>query len=170
MGSKQQPTVELVPRIAGDEQLVDRWLREDHVRRFWGDPSTSARELESLPPGAQVRLIRADGRQAGLVVWQHPTRQELDEAGLEEIPTSVIDIDIMVGEPELTGRGIGTAAIRLAAEQALADETVPYLIAAPKLDNAASRRAFEKAGFGVDREFDDPIFGPSVLMVLRPPR
>lgn len=159
--------IELVAPTEADAQLVDRWLHADHVRRWWGEPRENSRLLQNLPTGSHRMLIKANSRRVGLIQWQHPSREELDEAGLQDVPTSVIDIDIMVGEPEYTGRGIGTAAIQIVKERALADEAVSYLIAATRIDNVASLRAFEKAGFTVDREFDDPISDRCVLMVLR---
>jgi RimJ/RimL family protein N-acetyltransferase len=106
-----------------------------------------------------------DGRKVGIILWQHPTREELDLAGLADIPASAIDIDIMIGEVAALGRGFGTNAIRLVAETALSDAGVPFVMACVRLDNLASQRAFAKAGFRRDREFDDVPNGPHVLMV-----
>ena len=86
---------------------------------------------------------------------------------MSDVPANVLDIDLMIGAPENTGHGVGTAAIQIVVQRALAEETVPCVIAAVMIDNVASIRAFEKAGFSVDREFDDPISGRCVLMVVR---
>lgn len=149
-----------------DLPLIEQWLHADHVRSTWGDPDANIRLLRHSPAKGNWRaIIEANGRRVGLVLWQHPTRQELDEAGLIDIPESVIDIDIMIGERKETGRGVGTAAIRLVAEAALSDPAVPFVVAATLLDNLASQRAFAKAGFRNDREFDDVPSGRCVLMV-----
>ncbi|MBM3290366.1 MAG: acetyltransferase [Candidatus Hydrogenedentes bacterium] len=161
--------VTLVDATDGDVPIIERWLCADHVRRFWGEPAENSRLLRRPPPGAHHALIVADGRKIGLVVRQHPSRRELDDAGLHDIPESVIDIDIMIGEPGAVGRGAGPNAIRLAAGEALADPRVPFVIAATSLDNTASRRAFAKAGFLEDREFDDVPNGRYVLLVRRRP-
>jgi aminoglycoside 6'-N-acetyltransferase len=159
--------VDLISPTAGDHALIECWLHAEHVQRWWGDPHENSALLQNLPESAQSRLIVADGRKIGLVSWQHPSRVELDDAGLEDVPGSVVDIDIMIGEQEQMGRGFGTAAIKLVAEQALASPAVPFVIAATSVENTVSQRAFAKAGFRVDREFDDPLCGRSVLMVLR---
>jgi RimJ/RimL family protein N-acetyltransferase len=78
---------------------------------------------------------------------------------------SVIDIDIMIGESDAPGRGLGSAAIGLVAEVALSDPTVPYVMACARLDNLASQRSFAKAGSRKYREFDDVPNGPHVLLV-----
>ena len=111
-----------------------------------------------------MKVINHDGDD---VLKVFPTRQELDEAGLTDIPESVIDIDIMIGERAEVGRGAGSAAIRLVAEAALSDPAVPFVIAATLTNNRTSRRAFAKAGFRGEREFDDVPSGRCVRMVRR---
>ncbi|WKZ31878.1 MAG: GNAT family N-acetyltransferase [Thermodesulfobacteriota bacterium] len=148
-----------------DLPLIEKWFRSEHVIRFWGEPAKNIRLLREPEPETRRAIIEADGRKVGLILWQHPTRAELDGAGLHEIPTSVIDMDVMVGEQETTGKGVGTAAIRLVAEKALSDPDVPFVIGETSIWNTASIRAFEKAGFRREREFDDPESGRCVLMV-----
>ncbi|NTW59312.1 MAG: acetyltransferase [Nitrospirae bacterium] len=149
-----------------DLPLIERWLHADHVRSTWGDPGLNLRLLNEPPAKGNWRaIIEANGHGVGIVLWQHPTREELDVAGLPDIPTSVIDIDIMIGEFDALGRGMGSEAIRLVAEVALSDPAVPFVIACARLDNLASQRAFAKAGFRKDREFDDVPNGLHVLMV-----
>jgi RimJ/RimL family protein N-acetyltransferase len=149
-----------------DLPLIEHWLHADHVRSTWGDSDANLRLLNEPPANGNRRaIIEADGRNVGIVLWQHPTREELDVAGLADIPTSVIDIDIMIGEFDALGRGPGSGAISLVAEVALSDPTVPFVMACARLDNRASQRAFAKAGFRKDREFDDVPNGLHVLMV-----
>jgi RimJ/RimL family protein N-acetyltransferase len=149
-----------------DLPLIEQWLHADHVRHIWGDPDANLRLLNVPSANGNWRaIIEADGCKAGIVLWQHPTREELDVAGLADIPTSVIDIDIMIGELGALGRGLGSGAISLVAELALSDPKVPFVMACVRLDNPASQRAFAKAGFRKDREFDDVPNGPHVLMV-----
>lgn len=151
-----------------DLALVGKWLDAAHVRGAWGDPGEVLRLLEKPPAAGHWRaIIEADGKKVGLVLWQHPTREELALAGLADIPETVIDIDIMVGEAGAVGLGIGSSAIRLVAEAALSDPNVPFVIACASLGNIASQRAFAKAGFCREREFDDFPEGRYVLMVRR---
>lgn len=158
--------VHLSPVHERDLSLVETWLRTAHVSARWGDAEENLAMLRQPPPRGHWRaIIEADGRKVGLVLWQHPTRTELDVAGLNDISTSVIDIDIMIGERNALGRGIGPIAIRLVAEQAFVDPSVPFLIGCAAWDNLASQRAFAKAGFQRDREFDDIPHGIHVLMV-----
>jgi RimJ/RimL family protein N-acetyltransferase len=151
---------------AEDLPLIEQWLRADHVRGTWGDPDENIQLLRETPVvGSWRAIIETDGREVGLVLWQHPTRRELDTAGLTDIPVSVVDIDIMIGEHSAIGQGVGSAAIRLVAEAALSDPAVPFVMACARTDNLASQRAFARAGFHNDREFDDVPNGRHVLMV-----
>jgi RimJ/RimL family protein N-acetyltransferase len=153
-----------------DLPLITRWLHADHVRVAWGDPEANVRLLGAPPAaGCWRAIVEADGRDVGLVLWQHPTREELDAAGLADIPTSVIDIDIMIGEVSAIGRGLGSAAIGLVATAALSDPAVPFVIGCARRDNLASQRAFIKAGFRKDREFNDVPDGRYVLMMRHRP-
>lgn len=167
-GDASSASVRLRDLTADDRPLVERWLRADHVRLRWGEPEENLRLLSEAPAGGRWRaVIEADGRPVGLVLWQHPSREELDVAGLLDVATSAIDIDIMIGEPSAVGHGVGTQAIRLVAEAALRDAAVPFVMACAHVDNLASQRAFMKAGFRTNRQFDDAPYGPHVLMVRR---
>ncbi len=160
--------MQLRDATSDDLPLIERWLHADHVRSTWGEPEANIQLLQDSPAKGNWRaIIEVDGRAVGLILWQHPMRRELDEAGLTDIPESVIDIDIMIGEQSHVGRGVGSAAIRLVAGAALSNPTVPFVMACARLDNLASRRAFAKAGFRDDREFDDVPNGIHVLMVCR---
>lgn len=156
----------LLALTQADLPRIERWLGADHVRRYWGDPQVNLALLREAPvPGHGRAVIEADGRKVGLVLWQHPTRAELDQAGLFDLSERAIDIDIMIGEVDALGRGIGAAAIDRVAQAALADPDVPFVMAAAHVHNSASQRAFVKAGFRRDREFDDDPYGPHVLML-----
>jgi aminoglycoside 6'-N-acetyltransferase len=162
--------VDLNPRLreitTEDLPLIGQWLQADHVRRAWGDPSANLLLLsEPAAQGAWRAIIDVDGWDVGVVLWGHPSREELDLANLSDIPTSVIDIDIMIGEPGALGSGVGPKAIRRVTESALRDPTVPFVMACVRSDNLASQRAFAKAGFRTERAFEDGPNGRYLLLV-----
>ncbi|MFV8836751.1 GNAT family N-acetyltransferase [Aquisalimonas sp. APHAB1-3] len=167
-----QPDMNLRLREVSKEDypLIRQWLHANHVRSTWGDPHANLRLLSEPPAhGARRAIIEADGRKVGIVLWQHPSRDELDAAGLSAIPASVIDIDIMIGEPAALGSGFGSSAISRVTEAALFDRRVPFVMACARSDNLASQHAFAKAGFRTVREFDDVPNGRYVLMVRERP-
>jgi len=49
----------------------------------------------------------ADGVPAGYLSWQTPPRDELEAVGLADLPEDLMDIDILIGEPELIDCGVG---------------------------------------------------------------
>ena len=60
------------------------------MRRAWGDPDVNLR-LRRVPPaeGHGRAVIELDGVAVGLILWQHPTREELEVAGLSDIPAEI---------------------------------------------------------------------------------
>lgn len=116
-------------------------------------------------PRERPGLIEADGHKVGLVRWQHPERVDLEVAGLDAIPTSVIDIGIMIGERDAAGQGFGPQAMRRGAEAVLADPSLPCVIGCAEVGKLASQRAFVKAGFCRDRLFYEVPNGDGVLRV-----
>ena len=69
--------------------LVERWLNEEHVARWWREPVEEAIEkryagIEGSRPTRQF-LIQLDGRPAGMIqtylVGDHPSGQELVKVG-----------------------------------------------------------------------------------------
>ena len=159
--------VRLVSITKQDVALIERWLRAPHVRRWWGEPDEAVGETEAKLGVEGRALIEVDGRKVGLVIWGHPSREELDEAGLHDISTDAIDLDVMIGELDAVGHGVGREALRQAIDRIFNDPAVPYVIGATSADNAPARAAAQKAGFDTSREFEDPSSGRYVLGVRR---
>jgi aminoglycoside 6'-N-acetyltransferase len=151
--------------LQADLQLLKRWLRSPHVVRWWGAPDL---HLTSLPQRSRNTdaVITANGRPVGYLCWQRPSPPELDAAGLTDLPEDLVDIDIMVGEPEFVGRGVGTRALVLLLAR-LHREGVGFAGVGTSTANRVAIRAFEKAGFRLFRDFDDPESGPCTYLVTQ---
>ena len=111
-------------------------------------------------------VITADGRPAGYLCWQRPSPPELEAAGLTDLPGDLVDIDILIGESELLGRGVGPRALALLLGK-LRSEGVGFAGLGTSTSNRVAIRAFEKAGFRLFRDFADPESGPCKYMVAR---
>jgi RimJ/RimL family protein N-acetyltransferase len=146
-----------------DVERLEAWLRLPHVARWWGNPALYLATLARRSPGTHA-LILADGAPVGYLCWQIPSRGELEAAGLTDLPEDLVDIDIMIGEPELLYRGIGPKALALLLAR-LQNDGVSIAGLGTSLENRAASRAFEKAGFRLLREFEDPEAGPCRYMV-----
>jgi aminoglycoside 6'-N-acetyltransferase len=149
--------------LQADLRLLERWLRSPHVVRWWGTPDLHLTSLSQRSRNTDA-VITADGRPVGYLCWQRPSPAELEAAGLTDLPEDLVDIDILVGEPELLGRGVGPRALALLLAR-LHGEGVGFAGLGTSTSNRVAIRAFEKAGFRLFRDFDDPESGPCKYMV-----
>ena len=133
--------------------LVRKWADEPQVARWWGPPETIVAEVEARRDGQQA-IIAFDGRPVGYVCWQIPTRAELAAAGLDDLPPELVDIDLMIGEADAIGRGIGPAALRILFER-LRARGVKLAGLAGAVANRRAMRAYEKAGCRPFRDFHE---------------
>jgi len=144
--------------------LLDRWLREPHVRRWWGDPVRNLAEVHQRPSDGGHALITADGLPIGYVCWQRYRDEDMAIIGVPDLPEGAIDLDIMIGETSYVGHGVGPRALGLLLARVGRDPSVPLVGLATSVDNVSAVRAHEKAGFSRVRQFDDPEFGPCWFM------
>jgi RimJ/RimL family protein N-acetyltransferase len=149
----------------GDLEQLERWVRSPHVVRWWGNPDLHLATLGQRPKDAHA-LITADGRPVGYLCWQRPSREELEDAGLTDLPEDLVDIDILIGDAEYLGCGIGPRALALLLAK-LRCVGVGFAGLAASTSNRAAIRAYEKAGFRVFRDFQDSESGPCTYMVAQ---
>ena len=147
--AKQVELRALVPER--DLSLVTEWLRLPHVTRWWGDPAVSEAAVREHRVGDSA-LILFQAVPVGYLCWQTPTRQELQVAGLDDLPFDLVDIDIFIGEFAATGRGVGSGALSQLCDK-LRRQGVRLVGMAAATENRAACRAYEKAGFRSYRRF-----------------
>jgi aminoglycoside 6'-N-acetyltransferase len=156
-----------------DFPLLLDWLGRDHVRRWWYDePSTLAGMEQEYGPCVDGReptdahLILLDGRPIGFV--QSYRAADYTESWPVDAPAGAVGVDLLIGEPELTGRGLGPEILRLYATRLFESPDVTQVIAGVELENERSLRAFEKAGFVAGRTVQvGDARAPERLMTLR---
>jgi RimJ/RimL family protein N-acetyltransferase len=158
-------------RLAADDlPLLHEWLQRPHVARWWSDRSeyeeVAARYLPAIDgrEPTDLYLILLDDRPVGFLetylVSDYP-----EYAALVQVGERVAGVDLFIADAALTGKGVGSEALRAFTEDVVfARETTVACVADPDVRNAASIRAFEKAGFSFVREFLDP--GDSETHVL----
>ena len=103
--------------------MLAEWLREPQVARWWNhDSSEFGVERDFGPsvrgeePGEDL-VVLLDDRPVGLlqrsVIADYP--EELDEfATLVEVPEGAVELDYLIGDPALRGRGLGARMIAAA--------------------------------------------------------
>ena len=151
--------IEFQPLRKDDLPLVRAWLEREHVRRWWRDSLDESiaeyeRAIDGLDPSDHY-LIVLDGRPVGMietyVVSDHPEWEEIVQVG-----EGVAGVDLLIGEEELTGRGLGPRVLEAFARGLVfADADMHAVVAAVDEQNSRSRRAFEKAGFRYVRDVEE---------------
>lgn len=155
-------------RLMRDEdaeyERLARWRNQPHVRAWWDpdDPPLSAaaaREehrasvLGESPDRAAV--IEFAGVPVGFVQF-YPWAPYADELRRMEVsvPEGAWSLDILVGEPDMVGRGIGSRAVRLLCDHMLS-RGASAVVFGVDVDNARARRAYLKAGMRETVEYTD---------------
>ena len=136
-----------------DLPLLERWLQTPHVSRWWGAPEAHLATLSQRSNDTHA-LVSAAGRAVGYLCWQTPSKAELASPGLADLPERLVDIDILIGEPDALGSGIGERALDLLLAR-LRRAGAEYAGAATSNGNLAAIRVFEKVGFRLFRTFEE---------------
>ena len=147
--------IEFRPLAEDDLPLVEEWLRRDHVARWWRDDiAESLAEYRAALEGREPTdhfMIVVDGCAIGMIqtylVSDYPEWEAIVQVG-----EGVAGVDILIGEEELIGRGLGP---RILTEFAGDVITSPAVIATVEEENRRSWRAFEKAGFRHVRDVEE---------------
>jgi aminoglycoside 6'-N-acetyltransferase len=142
-----------------DLPLVREWLGREHVRRWWRDDLAESlaeykKAIDGLDPTDHY-LIVVDGRPVGMIetylVSDHPEWEAIVQVG-----EGVAGVDLLIGETDLTGRGLGPRALAEFVEKIVfARPGTHACVAAVDEANRRSWRAFEKAGFRHVRDVEE---------------
>jgi len=136
-----------------DLSVVAEWLHQPHVARWWGDPARALAEVKDHPVDTEA-LIQAESKSVGYLCWQTLTEEERTAAGLSDLPTDLVDIDIMIGDPEFVGQGLGPEALAQLLVKLRADG-VDIVGLGTALANQRALKAYTKAGFRTFRDFHE---------------
>jgi aminoglycoside 6'-N-acetyltransferase len=147
--------IEFTPLTEDHLPLVEEWLGREHVARWWRDPIPEA--LAECRAGIEGRvptdyyLIVVDERPAGMLqtylASDYPEWEEVVQVG-----AGVAGVDILIGEEELTGRGLGPKLLAAFVRDVV---SAPSVVATVEEPNRRSWRAFEKAGFRHVRDVEE---------------
>ena len=153
---------EFRPMTAADLPLVKRWLAMPHVTPWWGDANEQF-ELVSgdlSHPAMDQFIVASEGRPFAYLQCYDLTAWN---SGFGAQPLGTRGIDQFIGEPDMVGKGHGSAFIRAYIEGLLANGT-PRVVTDPDPGNARAIRAYQKAGFAKAHLVDTPD-GVALLMV-----
>jgi RimJ/RimL family protein N-acetyltransferase len=161
------------PMTADDLRLLHEWLQRPHVKEWWSDHGTYDDVVSHYLPAIDGRdptdhyFVEHGGRDVGMVetylVDDHP-----DYARIVDVGPNVAGLDLFIADADLIGKGLGTEIISTFVDEVVfaRPETVAC-VADPDARNAASIRAFEKAGFSRVRELVDATDGELHALLRR---
>lgn len=150
---------------SSDIDLLRDWLNAPHVAEWYLDPEDHIAWAANPPTSGDRALIAVGGRAVGYIRWQSVSREVLDSVGLYEIPAGSVDVDMLIGDSEFVGQGIGPKALLVLVSQLRQRGDVPLVGLSPSVQNLYAQRAYAKAGFHILREYHPPIYGNCYLMV-----
>jgi RimJ/RimL family protein N-acetyltransferase len=142
-------------RLAADDlPALFLWLAKPHVAKWYAPaPSSYAEVVARYGPrvgdGNAVRahIVMTDGVPVGYA-QHYAVRDFPDYARAVDGGEGMAAMDLFIGEEAHVGKGLGPRVIRRYVEDIVfADASIVACVADPAEGNAASIRAFEKAGF-----------------------
>ncbi len=159
------PVYAFWPMTSDHLPMIRRWLETPEVVRWWGEPDEQfalvSGDLDH--PDMDQFVVAIEDRPFGYIqcyalsAWNQ---------GFGPQPEATRGIDQFIGEPEMIGRGHGSAFIRQFVENLLMSG-VPRIVTDPDPENIRAVRAYARAGFQSDRAIETPD-GPALLMVRNP--
>ncbi len=146
--------VTLRPMEPEDLALVERWLGEPHVARWYLAGSSLGAELDDIRAsvsGARAMhmfVVLYDGEPAGWCQW-YLCADDPEWAAEVGAQPGDVGVDYAIGDAGRIGGGVGTELIASLVRLVRAARPGCGIIADPDAQNAASRRVLEKNGFGL---------------------
>ena len=152
----EQIRIRTMEDAAQDYALLLRWLTNPTVQEWYENQEGDT--LDAIKEKYQPRITGTDYVHPAIIEWQgkpvgylqyYEAREEkgypLKELLLEE--PDVWAIDILIGETEHIGKGIGSASLRLMIRYLFEEQRARTIIIDPDTRNERAIRAYEKAGF-----------------------
>jgi aminoglycoside 6'-N-acetyltransferase len=151
------------PMTAADLPMVRNWLEEPHVAQWWGGPDEQFALVRGdlAEPAMQQFIVAVADRPFAYLQCYDLAAWPNNGFGMQ--PEGTRGMDQFIGEPDMIGRGHGSALIRNFLEQLTLSGT-PRVVTDPDPANARAVRAYEKAGFRKFGLVDTPD-GRALLMV-----
>ena len=154
------------PITAADISQIQEWLGREHVARWWRNEDATT----YLAQPHEHFLILLDGRPVGMIqtylVADYP-----DWGAIVGTEPGLAGVDLLIGEVDLTGRGLGPRVLaQFADEVVFSDAAATAVVATVEEGNRRSWRAFEKAGFRHVHDVEEEGLPHRLMRLDRPLR
>ena len=159
------PVYAFQPMTSDDLPMIRRWLETPEVMCWWGEPDEQyalvSGDLDH--PDMDQFIVATDDHPFGYIqcyalsTWNR---------GFGPQPLATRGIDQFIGEPEMIGRGHGSALIRQFGDNLLTSG-IPRIVTDPDPENVRAVRAYAKASFQSEHVIETPD-GLALLMVRNP--
>jgi aminoglycoside 6'-N-acetyltransferase len=152
------------PAALADLPMLRRWRETPDVLRWWGAWENPEAEFAAhlADPAMALSIVEQAGRPFAFA--QDYACHAWDPHPFSYLPRGARGIDLYIGEPDMLGRGHGSALLRRHCDRLFAGGTVPAIGTDPHPDNLRARRAYEKAGFTVVSGPVETRWGRAILM------
>ena len=157
--------VRLAEFRADHVSLLRRWLSAEHVREWFPQPNDVIEWAGNVPDTGRQFIAEVDGQAVGYIRWTYVAREILDEIGFNDLPANSADIDLLIGATKYTARGIGPAMLDQALDEIRREGLAELAAVTTSARNTRAQRAFARAGFVFDRQYEPDGFGLCNLML-----
>lgn len=148
-------------------ELLRRWLQQEHIKPIWQETDSEA-ELEKKflheMPSRYVYGFIIEYQNIPIGFIQYYDAARVGGGWWADESAGTFGIDLMIGEAEYLGKGLGADVIQQFVALIQERETgISSFIIDPDPKNTRAIRAFQKAGFTIENEIKTPG-GDAVLM------
>lgn len=160
----------LAPLEHGDSERVRRWLLDPNVQQWWGNAASAEAEisLARASDAAICRLIRLGGAAIGYA--QAVEYGQATTTRKTPVPAGSWECRIFIGAMPQRGKGYGQQALDHLAREVFASTLAIACVIPVSIRNERAARAYEAIGFRWIAITDDPVHGPSWVMLRDRPR
>jgi aminoglycoside 6'-N-acetyltransferase len=149
------------PVTEADLPLLARWRARPHVAQWWARAESGEIEESFADSRIAMWIVEHDGR-AFAYAQDYPPHGWTNHP-FGHLPAGSRGIDQYIGEPDMMGRGHGSAFVRQHCARLFA-AGAPAVGTDPNPDNHRAIRAYEKAGFVIASGPLETRWGRAVLM------
>ena len=146
--------ISFVPVEPKHYALLDGWLREPHMQKWWGPPEEELDYIRDMVEGRDTTrpfLIAIEGVPVGYIqywfIGHHQNETWIaDHPWLAELPADTVGVDLSIGDADRLSQGFGSAALTTFVA-GLRAQGHTNIIIDPDPEKGRAVKAYRKAGF-----------------------